>query len=331
MTWAGITSSGPGIVESGGGFVAIGARHEARRVLRYLRVTQEADGHWTQNMWLDGSPYWHGIQMDETALPILLVDLAARRRPRRRRAGHVLADGAEGGRFLVGNGPVSPQDRWEEDPGYSPFTIAVRDRGATRRRRLADCDGETRPRPIPRETADTWNAGIDDGSMSAEASSAMAARRRRLLRARRGAGSRGRGVTAETVSSRSRTVLRIGSSVRASSMVSPDALAFVRFGLRAPDDPRIANTVKVIDATLRVETPRGPAWHRYQGDGYGEHADGRPFDGTGIGRAWPLLTGERAHFELAAGRREVAEQLAQTLEAFAGESGLLPEQVWDTD
>ena len=94
-------------------------------------------------------------------------------------------------------------------------------------------------------------------------------------------------------------------------MVSLDALAFVRFGLRAPDDPRIVNTVKVIDATLKVDTPRGPAWHRYQGDGYGEHADGAPFDGTGIGRAWPLLTGERAHYELAAGRTDVAEQLAQ--------------------
>ena len=47
-------------------------------MLRYLQVTQEPDGHWSQNMWLDGRPYWHGVQMDETALPILLVDLAAR-------------------------------------------------------------------------------------------------------------------------------------------------------------------------------------------------------------------------------------------------------------
>ena len=113
-------------------------------------------------------------------------------------------------------------------------------------------------------------------------------------------------------------------------MVSLDALAFVRFGLRAPDDPRIVSTVKVVDATLKVDTPRGPAWHRYQGDGYGEHADGGPFDGTGVGRAWPLLTGERAHYELAAGRTDVAEQLAQAMEALAGESGLLPEQVWDS-
>jgi glucoamylase len=115
----------------------------------------------------------------------------------------------------------------------------------------------------------------------------------------------------------------------AALMVSLDALAFVRFGLRAADDPRIVSTVKVIDATLKVTTPRGPAWHRYEGDGYGEHADGAPFDGTGIGRAWPLLTGERAHYELAAGRPRTAEQLAQALEAFAGDSGLLPEQIWD--
>jgi len=116
----------------------------------------------------------------------------------------------------------------------------------------------------------------------------------------------------------------------AALMVSLDALAFVRFGLRAADDPRIVSTVKVIDATLRVETPRGPAWHRYQGDAYGEHADGEPYDGTGIGRAWPLLTGERAHYELAAGRTDVAQRLAQAMEALAGESGLLPEQVWDS-
>ena len=84
--------------------------------------------------------------------------------------------------------------------------------------------------------------------------------------------------------------------------MSPDALALVRFGLRAADDPRIRDTAKVIDALLKVETPSGSSWHRYNDDGYGEHEDGSPFDGTGIGRVWPLLTGERAHYELAAGR-----------------------------
>lgn len=111
--------------------------------------------------------------------------------------------------------------------------------------------------------------------------------------------------------------------------MSPDALTLVRFGLRVPDDPRILDTVKVIDALLKVETPNGPAWHRYNDDGYGAHEDGTPFDGTGIGRAWPLLTGERAHYELAAGHREVAEKLLQTLEAFANAGGMLSEQIWD--
>ena len=105
--------------------------------------------------------------------------------------------------------------------------------------------------------------------------------------------------------------------------------------VRAPraDDPRIVDTVKVIDATLKVETPQGPCWHRYNGDGYGEHEDGSPFDSKdrGIGRAWPLLTGERAHYELEAGRRDEAIRLLHAMENFAGDGGMIPEQVWDTD
>src|SRR6185295_16598296 len=118
-------------------------------------------------------------------------------------------------------------------------------------------------------------------------------------------------------------------SVPAVEIVSPDALALVRFGLRAPDDPRIVNTVRVIDARLKFETDAGPVWRRYTGDGYGEHEDGRAFDGTGIGRPWPLLTGERAHYELAAGRTDEARRLLATLEACASDGGMLPEQIWD--
>ena len=117
----------------------------------------------------------------------------------------------------------------------------------------------------------------------------------------------------------------------AANIVSPDAFCLVRFGLRDANDPRILNTVKVVDALLKVETPFGPAWHRYNDDGYGEHEDGSPFDGTGIGRAWPLLTGERAFYELAAGHLEEAVRLRQALEAFANEGGMLPEQVWDAE
>ena len=77
-------------------------------------------------MWLDGTPYWDGIQMDETALPILLVDLCSRtRRAEVRRPPAYWPMIRRAAAFIVRHGPVSPQDRWEEDPGYSPFTIGA--------------------------------------------------------------------------------------------------------------------------------------------------------------------------------------------------------------
>ena len=113
-------------------------------------------------------------------------------------------------------------------------------------------------------------------------------------------------------------------------VVSPDSLALVRFGLRAPDDPRILNTLKAIDALLRAQLPQGPCWYRYNGDGYGEHLDGSAYDGTGVGRPWPLLAGERAHYALAAGKRAEAEALLRVMEQSpAGQGRLLPEQIWD--
>jgi glucoamylase len=83
----------------------------------------------------------------------------------------------------------------------------------------------------------------------------------------------------------------------------------------------------VIDAVLKVDTPYGPCWRRYNHDGYGQRADGGAYEGWGTGRAWPLLTGERGHYELAAGR-DVRPYVC-AMERFATEAGLLPEQVWD--
>ncbi len=317
------------LVETAGGFIAIGAHQHVRRVLRYLQVTQEADGHWSQNMWLDGTPYWQGIQMDETALPILLVDLACREGvldvrerdslwPMVRRAAA----------FLVRNGPTSAQDRWEEEPGYSPFTVAAEVAALVVAAQLAEAAGEDATEIHLLETADAWNGSIERWLYVAGTELAY----------RHGVdGYYVRVAEPDRADAPSPCLGFVPIKNRppdqstgpAALMVSLDALALVRFGLRAPDDPRILNTVKVIDATLKVDTPRGPVWHRYQGDGYGEHADGGPFDGTGIGRGWPLLTGERGHYELAAGRAGVAGQLAAAMEALAGESGLLPEQVWD--
>ena len=317
------------LAETAGGFLAVGAHDDARRVLRFLQVTQDADGHWCQNMWLDGSPYWLGVQMDEIALPVLLVELAGRMgalKAGERHAYWPMVRRAVG--FLVRNGPVSPQDRWEEDAGYTPFTLAAEIAALLVAADEADVHGEPDAARYLRETADTWHASLDRW-MYVE--NTDLARRCGVegyyVRVAEPDQATAASPTSGFVPIKNRPPSE--SRAPAESTVSPDALALVRFGLRAANDPRVVNTVPVIDELLKCETPHGSAWYRYNGDGYGEHEDGSPFDGTGIGRVWPLLTAERAHWELAAGHLERATELLRTLQAFAGDSQLIPEQVWD--
>lgn len=317
------------LVETAGGLLAAGAKLETRQVIGYLQGTQEADGHWSQNFWLDGTPYWSGVQLDETALPILLVDLALRE-------GALDVSDLPGlwpmiekaARYIVVNGPVTPQDRWEENGGYTAFTLAAEIAALLAAADLADRFGTPARAAFLRETADIWNNLIEHWIYVTDTPLS------------RQVGVDGYYVRVAPPGTATAASPKDGfvpiknrppedSVERAAQIVSPDALALVRFGLRAADDPRILNTVKVIDALLKTDLPAGPGWHRYNDDGYGEHDDGRPFDGTGIGRCWPLLTGERAHYELALGNKTIARSLLKALEGFASDGHLIPEQVWD--
>ncbi len=318
------------LVETAGALLAVGANRDVLRVIDYLVSTQLPDGHWPQNMWISGTPYWPGIQMDETAFPILLIDQAYRKGLLdHERLSRLWNTVRKASCYLVTNGPVTQEDRWEEDPGYSPFTLAVEIAGLLAAADLAEMNSEASLAGILRERADIWNSNIERWTYVTDTELA-----RRF-------GVEGYYVriappdTGEASSPKQGYVpiknRTPGQSAEpAVNIISPDALALVRFGLRAPDDPRILNTVKIIDALLTVDTPAGRAWHRYNDDGYGEHEDGSPFDGTGIGRAWPLLAGERAHYELAAGRPEKAAELLSTIRSFANEGGMIPEQVWDS-
>jgi glucoamylase len=318
------------LVQTAGGLLAAGLPATARSVLCYLQAVQEKDGRWPQNMWLDGTAFWGGVQLDECAFPILLYDLLHRER--------ALEDGdparflgmiERAASFIVANGPMTGQDRWEEDSGFSVFTLAVTVAGlAAAAAAIARVRGDDDPKArYLLETADSWNDDIERWTYAADTD----------LARRVGVG--GYYVRIAPPAEAGRAPLdgtlfiknRPAESARkpAVDIVSPDALALVRYGLRAADDPRILNTIRVIDDLLRADLPQGPVWRRYNEDGYGEHADGGPFDGSGIGRPWPLLTGERAHYELAAGDRDAVELLVATIEGCANAGGLLPEQVWD--
>ncbi|MBV8205876.1 MAG: glucan 1,4-alpha-glucosidase [Acidobacteria bacterium] len=317
------------VVETAGGLLAAGANNTALRVFEYLESTQEADGHWPQNQWLDGSAYWRGIQMDETSFPILLLDLLRREHVLEGRAVlryHEMVRAAAA--YLVQYGPVTDQDRWEEDPGYSPFTLAAEIAALLAAADIEDVAGYPGRAQFLRETADIWNQGIErwtyvTGTELAERHGVEGY----YVRIGEPDDPEAASPMQGYVPIKNRAP---GETSRlASDIVSPDFLALVRFGLRDAHDPRILNTLKVVDALLKTELPQGPGWHRYNGDGYGEHDDGSPFDGTGIGRVWPLLTGERAHYEIAAGNYGEAMRLRGAFAAAAEGSGLLPEQVWD--
>ncbi|MDQ3047706.1 MAG: glucan 1,4-alpha-glucosidase [Bacteroidota bacterium] len=320
------------MVQTAGGLLAAKAFDDARRVLNYLMITQEVEGNWTQNMWLDGSPYWRGIQMDQTSLPIMLVDLVKREiELTDDELKHFWPMIRKAASYIVMNGPITNQDRWEENAGYSTFTIAVEIAALLIAAEHAENNNEPQVAVYLRETADAWNSSIErwtyvKGSDLAEFVGVEGYYVR--INSKEPFDSDNKGSDLLTISNRPS-----GENIcPANEMVSPDALALVRFGLRAANDPRILNTIKVIDATLKYEHPlSGPVWYRYNGDGYGEHADGGPFDGTGIGRPWPLLTGERAHYEIAAGNYEYAESLLKTFENYANETGLFPEQIWDAE
>ncbi len=310
------------LVECAGALLALGAEVEASDTLRYLIATQNEDGHWYQNQWLGGTPFWQGVQLDESAFPVLLASALHERGQLGSIAVVDMVRRALG--YIARTGPASDQDRWEEDGGINPFTLAVSIAAL-----VTGAEFLTPPaRGWALALADFWNAQIE--AWSTVAGGPLAERL---------------GVSGHYTRVAPRQILtdpdagpgsiplynRRGdpSKIAAEQQVSTEFLQLVRFGLRRADDPLIRASVKVVDAVLKTDTPRGPVWHRYNGDGYGERADGAAYDGTGIGRGWPLLTGERGHYELCAGNDPLS--YLEAMAAMASPGGMIPEQVWDAE
>ncbi len=318
------------LVESSGGFLALNAKDEVLKILNFLMSTQEDNGKWSQNMWLQGDPNWTGIQMDEIAMPIILVDLCHRnkqlddRRMKRYWPGIKMAIS-----FLILNGPSTQQDRWEEESGLTAFTLAAEIGGLLCAAHLAEINNEQAIADYCRQTADFWNEQIENWTYVTDTPLSKEVGVEGYYMRINPYNKPAEEIKNNVLYIKNRT--RENGRMHLWELICVDALALVRFGLRAADDPKILNTIKVIDAKLKVDTPSGPCWHRYTNDGYGEEESGKGYsdNGQGIGRAWPLLTGERAHYEIAAGNIKGARELLKAMDAFSN-NGLLSEQIWDT-
>ena len=288
---------------------------DALHILGHLMASQLPEGRWPQNYFPSGEPFWTGTQLDEAAFPVLL---AAKLRERGVAAppgiGRMVRAAVA---FIARTGPSSEQDRWEENPGVSPFTLAT----AIAALVAAEPWLEPEERQAAMRLADDWNERLEswcyvrDTDLARELG--VEGYYVRIANADAGDDS------AERVQLRNRE----GETILAAALVSMDFSWLVRLGLRAAHDPRVRDTIRVVDRVLRVETPSGAHYHRYNCDGYGEHDDGRAFDGSGVGRAWPLLAGERGHLALQAGEESLG--CLQAIWNCASQGGLLPEQVWD--
>jgi len=308
------------LVETAGAFVAMSAYHSARDVLRYLIATQKENGHWFQNQWLGAKSFWQGVQLDEVAFPVLLAASLAEHQeldeiPITQMVTRALS-------FLCREGPVTSQDRWEEDAGINMFTLAVVIAS------LVEGSGflEEPARSFALKLADYWNSRLEDWAFVRNTPLAQhLGTSGYFVRTMPADTFTNRGAKSEIVSIKNRGH---DPDLPASAQISTDFLQLVRYGLRSAHDPSIQDSLKAVDRLLKVETPSGPVWRRYNEDGYGEHQDGSAFNGTGRGRGWPLLTGERGHFALSAGE-DVLPYL-NAMAAMSGKLGLLPEQVWDS-
>ena len=333
-------------------FMALGDKSAAIRALDFLfDVQQKADGSFPQNSYLDGKPFWGSLQMDEVAFPLILA-YQLERNDKATWENHV----KPAANFIVKSGPTTPQERWEERSGYSPSTIAAEIAGLVCAAEIARKNGDTESASLYLKTADEWQSNIEKWTATTNGKYGDGNYYLRITqRGNPNAGDKidlgnGAGVFDER------------------EIVDAGFLELVRLGIKSPDDPLIAKSVKVIDEVIRVQTPNGDAFYRYNHDGYGEMDDGRRwnFDGkyTGKGRLWALLSGERGQYELALSNRIsktheenykkrdksisdfqrelslepmmastmkiLAEIRLDAMQKFANDGLMIPEQIWDS-
>ncbi|HLJ48646.1 MAG TPA: glycoside hydrolase family 15 protein [Bryobacteraceae bacterium] len=312
-------------VNCAGALLAAGDCDTPLRTLTYLAVSQQQDGSFAQNFWINGEPNWTGLQLDEVTYPILLA--------RRLHREHALLEFNplpmtwKAIEYIVHRGPITPQERWEQMSGYSPATIAIVIAATVCAAAFAREDGKPAAAQFLEDYADWMRDHIEAWTVTT-AGELLPGSPRYIIRLTPASPGDAGPV------SPNEALLKIPdqkpgrpNEFPARNIVSPGFLELVRYGVLDADDPLIVGSLRVVDAVLKIDTPAGPCWRRFNHDGYGQRDDGSPFDTWGKGRAWPLLTGERGHYALRAGQDPMPYIAA--MEHLSGTTGLIAEQVWD--
>jgi glucoamylase len=312
------------LVHSATALLATGQTGTPLRALIWLAAIQRPDGSFPQNSWIDGTAYWSGLQLDQIAFPILLAwrlhkqDALGLFNPRvmiMRAAAH-----------LILQGPVTTQDRWEENAGYSPSTLAVVIAALVCTAAWANEYQLTGVTDFIFAYADWLAAHLDEWTVTTKGELVEGFPRHYIRINPTDPNAPDPHADPNTVMIQ---IANGGGVHPARNVVGGDFLHLVRFGIRDANDPIICDSIEVIDRVLKHDLSQGPGWRRYNHDCYGQKDDGSAFDGTGVGRCWPILTGERGHYELAAGRDP--KSLIAAMEDFSNQGGMITEQIWDGD
>jgi len=310
------------LVQSATALLATGQTGTPLRALIWLASIQRPDGSFPQNSWIDGTAYWSGHQLDQVAFPILLawrlhkyhaLDLFDPRVMIVRAAAR-----------LILRAPVTAQERWEENSGYSPSTLAVVIAALACTADWGMEVGNTEAAEFVFAYADWLAAHLEEWMVTTNGELVEGIPRHYI---RINPADPNEPDPHADPNTQMIQIANGGGLHPARNIVGGDFLHFVRYGIRRPDDPLVLDSIKVIDRVLKHDLPQGPGWRRYNHDGYGQKDDGSAYDGTGVGRCWPILTGERGHYELAAGRDP--KPFITTIEDFSNQGGMLTEQIWD--
>lgn len=317
------------MTQSATALLAAGETDLPLRALMFLSQAQFQNGRLPQNFFIDGRFFRNADQLDEYAFPIILAYHLSQANALGGFDPKEMVLGAAGA--VIVHGPMTQQERWEENEGYSPSTLASNIAALICAADLARKKwGDPATAQFLEAHADFLETYLEKWCVTKTGNLVPGISQYyiRMLptNVKNGGGQPSLPENPDTA------MITVGNHVNptpqpANSVVDGGFLELVRYGIRSAKDPIIVNTVKVIDAVLRKDMTGGPAYYRYNNDGYGQKANGDAYDGTGLGHPWPLLGGERGHYELAAGGN--ALPYVKALESFAGQRGLLPEQLWE--
>ena len=291
--------------------LAAGDATDANAALQYIFTNEEeSNGAVKQNTFLNGTAVFGSLQMDEVADPIILAwQLGATNSAD---WGHIQALA----NYLVSNGPSTPEERWEEAGGYSPATIAAEIAGLVCAASIAQANGATSQAATYQSTALSWASEVDSLTYTTTGPYGNGQYFLRIT------------PDGNPNSGASIGIANGGGNHDDRTVVDPSFLDLVRLGIKPATSADISNSISVVDSQIKVNTPEGPIWHRYDFDGYGETASGGDYTGAGVGNPWPVLTGERGEYDVADGNASAAQSMLATMAGAANSGYQISEQVW---